>query len=67
MPIYEYRCQACRKRTSALLASWSSENPPCSSCGSTKVHRLVSTFATVRGGEEGGASDFDDFDDAGGG
>ena len=56
MPIYEYRCSACGKRTSALLASYSSADPACPHCGKSELHRLVSTFATVR--SDGGADDF---------
>ena len=33
MPIYEYRCSACRKKSSALLRSYSSPDPACPNCG----------------------------------
>ncbi|HEV2139771.1 MAG TPA: zinc ribbon domain-containing protein [Candidatus Dormibacteraeota bacterium] len=70
MPIYEYRCDACGKRSSSLLASYSSPDPACPHCGKPALRRLVSTFATMGSGEtEGG--DGDDFaggdDDFGGG
>jgi putative FmdB family regulatory protein len=61
MPIYEYRCSACRKRSSALLASYSSPDPSCPHCGKPELKRLVSTFATVRsddGGDDFGGDDF---------
>jgi putative FmdB family regulatory protein len=63
MPIYEYRCAACGKRSSALLPSYSSPDPACPHCGKVELKRLVSTFATVRS-DEGGGDDFggDDFD-----
>jgi putative FmdB family regulatory protein len=63
MPIYEYRCSACGKRSSALLPSYSSPDPACPHCGKSELKRLVSSFATVRSGEG------DDFggDDFGGG
>ena len=67
MPIYEYRCAACGKRSSSLLASYSTPDPPCPHCGKSELKRLVSTFATVRSGEDAG--DFgggDDFDGGGG-
>jgi putative FmdB family regulatory protein len=77
MPIYEYRCKECGKRSSALLASFSSPDPVCPSCGKPALHRMVSTFATVRSGEgeggdfgEGHEHDHGDFggnDDFGGG
>lgn len=64
MPIYEYRCEECGKRSSALLPSYSSPDPACPHCGKPALRRLVSTFATTRSGDEGG----DDFggDDMGG-
>jgi putative FmdB family regulatory protein len=64
MPIYEYRCEECGKRSSALLPSFSSPDPVCPHCGKPALRRLVSTFATTRSGDEGG----DDFsgDDVGG-
>jgi len=63
MPIYEYRCEACGKRSTSLLPSYSSADPPCPHCGKPALKRLVSTFATVSSGE----SDSGDFDDMGGG
>jgi len=62
VPIYEYECEACRKRSSALLPLWSAPDPPCPHCGSTNVKRLVSTFATARSESESG-SDLSDFGD----
>ncbi len=63
MPIYEYRCAACGKRSSSLLPSYASPDPACPHCGKSELKRLVSTFATVRSGD--GGDDFggdDDFD-----
>jgi len=60
MPIYEYRCSACGKRSSALLASYASADPACPHCGKAELKRLVSTFATVRsdeGDDFGGGGD----------
>jgi putative FmdB family regulatory protein len=69
MPIYEYRCEECGKRSSALLGSFSSPDPACPHCGKKALRRLVSTFATVTSGESDGGDD--DFgggaDDFGGG
>ena len=70
VPIYEYRCADCGKRSSALLPSFSSPDPVCPHCGKPGLHRLVSTFATVKSGDDGGAGDGDDFGgdgDSGGG
>ena len=63
MPIYEYRCESCGKKSSTLLSSYSSPDPPCPHCGKPALRRLVSTFATTGSTElEGG-----DGDDLGGG
>jgi putative FmdB family regulatory protein len=70
MPIYEYRCEECGKRSTSLLPSYSSPDPPCPHCGKPALKRLVSTFATVSSGENDGG-DFGDIggddDDMGGG
>jgi putative FmdB family regulatory protein len=74
VPIYEYRCDACGKRSSALLALWDSPDPACPHCGKTELRRLVSTFATTRselaadeddfsGGDEGYGGDSEAPDD----
>jgi putative FmdB family regulatory protein len=75
MPIYEYACDACGKRSSALLASYAAPDPSCPHCGKKRLRRLISSFATVRSEDAGGdfdagTSDGDDFgggDDYGGG
>jgi putative FmdB family regulatory protein len=74
MPIYEYRCEECGKKSSALLPSFSSPDPVCPHCGKPGLRRLVSTFATVSSGDDGGddfggGDDYDggDGDDFGGG
>ncbi len=61
MPIYEYRCEECGKRSSTLLASYSSQDPPCPHCGKPALRRLVSTFATTGGGEVEGGGEGDDY------
>jgi putative FmdB family regulatory protein len=66
MPIYEYRCSACGRRSTSLLKSFSAPDPACPHCGKSELQRLVSSFATVRSGEDGGG-DFDGGDDFGGG
>lgn len=71
MPIYEYRCDECGKKSSALLPRYSSPDPPCPHCGKPALKRLVSTFATVSSGDGDGGDDFDagggEGDDFGGG
>lgn len=64
MPIYEYRCGECGKKSSALLPSFSSPDPACPHCGKPALKRLVSTFATTRSGDDGG-DDFGGDDDYG--
>jgi putative FmdB family regulatory protein len=65
MPIYEYRCGACGKRSSSLLPSYSSPDPACPHCGKSELKRLVSTFATVRSTEadDFGGDDFGEHDE----
>ncbi|HAZ31538.1 MAG TPA: hypothetical protein DCY61_02385 [Dehalococcoidia bacterium] len=56
MPIYEFRCQDCRSKTSVFARSISSPvDATCSSCGSKELLRMVSSFGiskTVRGVHE---------------
>jgi putative FmdB family regulatory protein len=50
MPIYEYRCQACRRRFSHFTRGFSQPaTPQCPHCQSLDARRLVSRFAVVRG------------------
>src|SRR5205814_6312561 len=59
MPIYEYRCAACNRRSSLFVRSVTSASAPkCEHCGSTKVARLMSKFAVH--GKGGGGFDLDD-------
>lgn len=52
MPIYEYRCLACKRRSSVFVRSVSSPvSPQCEKCGSKRMQRLLSRFA-VHGGSE---------------
>ena len=73
VPIYEYACENCGKRSSALLVRFDSPDPACPHCGQLQLHRLVSTFATFGGGDDdfggaefGGAGDFGGEGDYGG-
>jgi putative FmdB family regulatory protein len=52
MPIYEYRCNKCKKRVSVLTLRISEAvNPECDRCGSKDLSRLMSRFATVKSEE----------------
>lgn len=47
MPIYEYRCKVCDERFSLLQPVGADKtNVHCSTCESTEVERLLSTFAS---------------------
>lgn len=53
MPVYEYRCQRCRRVSSLLVRSFSAEvNPECSHCGGHDLNRLISRFAFHRSEED---------------
>jgi putative FmdB family regulatory protein len=52
MPIYEYRCASCRKRSSVFFRSFSQvDQPVCPHCGSADMAKLVSRVATIRSEE----------------
>ncbi len=52
MPIYEYRCRACRKRSTFLTLSVSVRlEPKCKHCGSVDMEKLVSRIAAIRSEE----------------
>ena len=49
MPIFEFRCQQCRKKTTALvLVRARMDEVRCAHCGSVDLVKLVSRFATVK-------------------
>jgi putative FmdB family regulatory protein len=52
MPIYEYECEKCRKRTSFLTTRVSEKiEAKCRHCGSPRMNRLMSRFAMPRSEE----------------
>jgi len=58
MPLLEYRCSDCGKKTEELVLAGDTARPPrCSSCGSSKVSRLLSTFAAQTASSAGGGFD----------
>jgi putative FmdB family regulatory protein len=53
MPIYEYRCEDCKRRSSLLLRTLNEEaRPVCPTCGGRKLKRIFSRFAMVRSEED---------------
>jgi putative FmdB family regulatory protein len=53
MPIYEYRCQDCRRRVSLFFRSFSdiADEPDCPRCGGTRLRRVISRVSVVRSEE----------------
>ncbi len=52
MPLYEYLCLDCRKRSTVLVLSLANQAPAtCSHCASTRVERLLSRFASPKSEE----------------
>ena len=64
MPVYEYRCQTCRRKVSILTRSVSAtaQAAVCDRCGSRDLVRLVSSFAVGR--SAGAGADESSLDDA---
>lgn len=51
MPIYDYRCGACRRRSSLYYQTFASAEraqPRCEHCGSVDVSRMVSRIAFLK-------------------
>ena len=52
MPIYEYRCLDCKKRSTVLVLSLANQAPAaCSHCTSARVERIMSRFASPKSEE----------------
>ena len=52
MPIYEYRCSDCGKKTQVLtLSAKSAVEPRCRHCGGTNLRKRVSRIAVLRSEE----------------
>lgn len=48
MPIYEYRCDSCRRVVSSYRQSSSVPPPSCPFCGDNGLKRIFSTFSVQR-------------------
>lgn len=70
MPIYEYRCNQCRRKSSHFFRSFTDAHAPaCPHCASADTRRIMSTFAVHRPWDAGlnipsteSLGDFDDDD-----
>ena len=52
MPLYEYRCLNCKKRSTILVLSLANQVPAtCSHCTSARVERILSRFASPKSEE----------------
>jgi len=52
MPLYEYLCLNCKKRSTVLVLSLANQAPAtCSHCASARVERILSRFASPKSEE----------------
>lgn len=52
MPLYEYRCLDCKQRSTILVLSLANQKPAlCTHCGSARLERLMSRFASPKSEE----------------
>jgi len=51
MPLYEYRCNSCRRRVTLLRSFSDSSTPCCPECQSENLTRLISRVALLRSEE----------------
>ena len=56
MPIYEFHCEQCQKDSEILVRSRQWEGTPCPHCGSTRLAKKLSVFASSIAGAEAGPS-----------
>ena len=50
MPIYEFHCEACQKDSEILVRSSDWQGTPCPHCGSTRLSKKFSVFASSTAG-----------------
>ena len=50
MPIYEFSCNSCRRDSEVLVRSSDWTGTPCPHCGSTRLTKKLSVFASTSGG-----------------
>lgn len=56
MPIYEFHCENCGKDSEVLVRTLNWEGTPCPKCGSTRLEKKLSTFASSVAGQAGDPS-----------
>jgi putative FmdB family regulatory protein len=56
MPIYEFHCGKCEKDSEILVRSSKWEGTKCPHCGSAKLEKKFSTFASATAGNAGSAA-----------
>ncbi|MCY4114183.1 MAG: zinc ribbon domain-containing protein [Chloroflexi bacterium] len=62
MPVFDYRCHDCRRRSTKLFKTFAAvHDPPCPHCGSDRLERLLSRVAIVRGSASDDSLGDDDF------
>ena len=49
MPIYEFHCSDCERDSEVLVRSTEWKGTPCPHCGSTKLEKKLSVFASSGG------------------
>ena len=54
MPIYEFHCTECRRDSEVLVRSSDWKGTRCPKCGSPKLEKKFSVFASTSGGEDAG-------------
>ena len=52
MPIYEYRCEACGRRSTFLVLKVEEFQPACKHCGGDKLTKLISRVSFLRSDED---------------
>jgi len=50
MPIYEFHCEQCERDSEILVRSTDWKSSKCPHCGSSKLHKNFSTFASANSG-----------------
>ena len=56
MPIYEFHCEKCERDSEILVRSSRWQGTKCPHCGSAKLAKKLSVFASSGGGTETGAA-----------